>query len=301
MKNIHILSTEQPSRLRYNLSNVLVFTNESYRDYGKEVNQNIYITSDEEIKEGDWILIIDDFQTYVHEHKGDNLPTTYCKKIILTNEQRLIEDGVQALDDEFLEWFIKNPTCEYAHIGFIAHSGIREYKIIIPQEPKQEKKPHSFCETPEEKCTLNYCDDNGCQNRKRHLVEPHEQETLEEAAERHYINCIPSDRHSFISGAKWQQEIHLDIKDNKIELLEEDLECIRMYLDDLKIPRTDKDGNEYSIVGRIKWQSERMYRDLDILKNDLYTKLPTGNADTFELLKIIKNHLLKLDDLCGNK
>ncbi len=31
-------------------------------------------------------------------------------------------------------------------------------------------------------------------------------ETLEEAAERHYVNCIPSDRHSFISGAKWQQE-----------------------------------------------------------------------------------------------
>ncbi len=32
------------------------------------------------------------------------------------------------------------------------------------------------------------------------------QETLEEAAERHYINCIPSDRHSFISGANWQAE-----------------------------------------------------------------------------------------------
>jgi hypothetical protein len=31
-------------------------------------------------------------------------------------------------------------------------------------------------------------------------------ETLEEAAERHYINCIPSDRHSFINGAKWQSE-----------------------------------------------------------------------------------------------
>ncbi len=27
---------------------------------------------------------------------------------------------------------------------------------------------------------------------------------LEEAAERHYINCIPSDRQSFIAGAKWQ-------------------------------------------------------------------------------------------------
>jgi len=32
------------------------------------------------------------------------------------------------------------------------------------------------------------------------------QETLEEAAERHYINCIPSDRHSFIAGASWQSK-----------------------------------------------------------------------------------------------
>jgi hypothetical protein len=29
---------------------------------------------------------------------------------------------------------------------------------------------------------------------------------VENAAERHYINCIPSDRHSFISGAKWQEK-----------------------------------------------------------------------------------------------
>jgi hypothetical protein len=34
-----------------------------------------------------------------------------------------------------------------------------------------EKKPWKFCETPEEKCTMNYCDDNGCMNRTRHLVE----------------------------------------------------------------------------------------------------------------------------------
>lgn len=32
------------------------------------------------------------------------------------------------------------------------------------------KKPWSFCKTPKEKCTMNYCDDNGCMNRKRHLV-----------------------------------------------------------------------------------------------------------------------------------
>lgn len=32
-------------------------------------------------------------------------------------------------------------------------------------------KPHSFCETPNEKCTLNYCDENGCLNRKRELLD----------------------------------------------------------------------------------------------------------------------------------
>lgn len=38
------------------------------------------------------------------------------------------------------------------------------------ETPKNE--PWNFCETPEEKCTMNYCDENGCQNRKRNLVKP---------------------------------------------------------------------------------------------------------------------------------
>ena len=32
------------------------------------------------------------------------------------------------------------------------------------------REPWSFCETPKEKCTMNYCDENGCQNRKRNYV-----------------------------------------------------------------------------------------------------------------------------------
>jgi hypothetical protein len=35
----------------------------------------------------------------------------------------------------------------------------------------KDKTIWSFCETPEEKCTMNYCDENGCQNRKRNYVE----------------------------------------------------------------------------------------------------------------------------------
>ena len=38
----------------------------------------------------------------------------------------------------------------------------------------KEQTPHGFCETPEQKCTMNYCDENGCQNRKRTLAEPTE-------------------------------------------------------------------------------------------------------------------------------
>ena len=34
----------------------------------------------------------------------------------------------------------------------------------------KKREPWSFCETPEEECTMNYCDDNGCQNRKRNYV-----------------------------------------------------------------------------------------------------------------------------------
>ncbi len=41
---------------------------------------------------------------------------------------------------------------------------------MIPQSKKQ----WSFCETPTEKCTMNHCDENGCQNRMRVLVDREE-------------------------------------------------------------------------------------------------------------------------------
>ena len=46
-------------------------------------------------------------------------------------------------------------------------------------EPKPKFKLNSFCETPEEKCSMNYCDTNGCQNRKTELVEPQEEPNQE--------------------------------------------------------------------------------------------------------------------------
>jgi hypothetical protein len=142
MKNIHVLPTDKPSRLRYNLSNVLVLTKESYRDYGKQVNQNIYITSDEEIKEGDWVIALDTDIVFKCNNYEAEKPIKQFKdiyrKIILTDNKDLIKDGVQAIDDEFLEWFVKNPSCEEVKVDKNWNYPLDkswEYKLrIIPQE-----------------------------------------------------------------------------------------------------------------------------------------------------------------------
>lgn len=144
MKNIHILPTDKTSRLQSNRYSKL-FLSEVPKAYADCINQNIYITSNEEIKEGNWF-----YNSFLNEiSKMDVLDySNFRQKIILTTDQDLIEDGVQAIDNEFLEWFVKNPNCEYVEVeksfadGSTFGYGYIEnliYKIIIPkQETKQE-------------------------------------------------------------------------------------------------------------------------------------------------------------------
>lgn len=154
------------------------------------INGNIYITNDEEIKDGNWFL--HPFNT-IHK-AGGNLIDKDFKKIILTDNPDLIKDGVQTIDDEFLEWFVKNPSCEVVEVERktiieyepIGHAGgVYKYKTIIPkEEPKQE--------------------------------------TLEEASSKYGIGTYPSIKFedytpqmklmyaqittAFENGAKWQQQ-----------------------------------------------------------------------------------------------
>ena len=128
MKNIHVLPTNKPSRLIIQNGNRLIL---GVLDYSIiENRQHIYITSDEEIKEGDWFLHL--FNTL---HKaGGNLIDKDFRKIILTTDQDLIDLGVQSIDDEFLQWYIKNPSCEE-----VDYCNWNEYYKITPkEEPKQE-------------------------------------------------------------------------------------------------------------------------------------------------------------------
>jgi hypothetical protein len=123
-------------------------------------NVNIYITSDEEIKEGDWFHVPNQMMGYEHISNEwfNDLDNIYAKKIILTTDQDLIKDGVQAIDDEFLEWFVgkakdsgkpidiieiqKDKCLDTSLMCDCVDEPCRNkgYKIVIPkEEPKQDE------------------------------------------------------------------------------------------------------------------------------------------------------------------
>lgn len=143
MKNLYLLPTDKPSRLYIykdklnliyspNLENKIENTwNELNKHFGDSHKpQNIYIISDDEIKVGDW-FINGNVERYNHKidiatkHNVTNIneikrlmdvdsfpKNVITKKIILTTDQYLINNDVQSITDDFLEWFVKNPNCE---------------------------------------------------------------------------------------------------------------------------------------------------------------------------------------------
>jgi hypothetical protein len=145
MKNIHILPTDKLSRLFIAENDIEMFILSDKYELGNKLckNQHIYITSDEEIKEGYYLDLTHNIvMKSVFYYSSDK----NCKKIILTTDPDIIKDGVQAIDDEFLEWFVKNPSCEEIglereHDDSVPYPKMRfvkPFKIIIPQEkPKQ--------------------------------------------------------------------------------------------------------------------------------------------------------------------
>lgn len=126
MKNIHIISTDKPGRFSLKSNGEYCLSNYSYTDSPNFKNQNIYITSDEEIKEGEWHLhyyegkpVISKSYNSVVKVINEIAEQFGYKKIILTTDQDLINDDVQAIDDEFLEWFVNNPSCESVDVKLI--------------------------------------------------------------------------------------------------------------------------------------------------------------------------------------
>jgi hypothetical protein len=142
MKNVFVLPTDKPSRVYYNNNDEELQVCEVYRKTTllKE-NRNIYITSDEEIKKGDWFYCFQNNNVLKCFKKENSLLNDYhtrYAKIILTTDPDLIKDSVQAIDDDFLEWFVKNPSCKEIEVIPIGFEERENYLTIIPkEEPKQ--------------------------------------------------------------------------------------------------------------------------------------------------------------------
>jgi len=86
------------------------------------------------------------------------------------------------------------------------------------------------------------------------------------------------------------------LKDNKIMLLEEDFWCVHKYLDDLGLPRTDKDGKEYSIVGRIKRLEEILAKNIMTTNIEIH-EVPSIDLTSTPFLRTTKERLR--ESLCN--
>ena len=241
MKNIHLIPTDKPSRLHNKNGELGNYpsTKLYIEDFkGNQHNSfHIYITSDEEIKEGDWFMDVEELEILkasenVELHLVNVLKPNY-KKIILTTDGELIKDGVQSIDDEFIEWFVNNPRCEEIEIDFDVivtrtksllqnQSGKTiviphriHYRIIIPKEELKQIKCYcghtTYCdcgplEEPKD-VVLGYKTSIVAQMLDRIDLEEPKQETLEEAAE-NFVNSTRLRNYKvlFIEGAKWNQE-----------------------------------------------------------------------------------------------
>jgi hypothetical protein len=222
MKNIFLLPTDKPSILYGLPGDYFATTSRPLLPISINrnlKNWNIYITSDEKIKDC-WVLNTHFNEVYFC--KGFYGIQPMIKKIVLTTDENLVNDNVQAIDNEFLGWFIKNPSCEYVDfIKLRKEKGYNflGYEIIFPKEEWiSPMRPFKVKEEPKQKdcCTpygqiKRYKNCVGCDKKPK-------QETLEEAAERinyFVLNGRTPFNNGFKEGAKW-----------KVKILEKDIQRI---------------------------------------------------------------------------
>lgn len=269
MKNIHFLPTkikDKGSQLtKCKLTNTLNFRrfNELIDTY--EETLNVFITSDETIKDGDWVIVdyitgftdlegnpctdgniylvqatnivlgnVEHGQELLFSGNGLTHEIRFCKKIVLTTDQELIKDGVRAIPDEFLEWFVKNSNCEFVEVEKECCGQCDERLCEITSLHREETIYNTFYKIiiPEEELPVVGIDWSGFPKSTQEQVgyiEP-EKETLEEAAEKWVFETnsnkwsnnddTAGDNYgSFKEGAKWQAE-RMYSEEDLVSLLE---------------------------------------------------------------------------------
>jgi len=302
MKNIHLIQTDKPSRLSILNSGKLNFGAEFISSSNSKA-QHIYITSDEEIKEGDWCI---DKHNVVYKQETDKIFTEFtgAKKIILTTDFTLAPD-VHKIPDEFLEWFVKNPSCEEVGVELktkqlvrpydVYNETVSYYKIIIPQEePKQEYKYIGECKGNNDNgCFMDSSGhDCGCFTRIS-KEEPKFDDSIENSLS---IMSIANDM--FGKKEELKQELLPDFKitknifdfvtdlsdTNKDEPKQETLEeaakefaKLMGYKDEIIFAL-----EENAFIEGVKWQAERMYSEEEV--NKLFETLKQNSIDNVAII-----------------
>ena len=181
------------------------------------INGNIYITNDEEIKEGDYFLynkIEIRFKTNGTEYHGGKLchisgnrryPVDKSKKIILTTDQSL--NGVQAIDNDLLEFLIKNPSCEEVEVEkeYLSNNGVWK-EVLLPSEWEVDTKVRHKTIIPKEK--TKQLTDLEIAIKLEEIDREPKKETLEQfmASLPYYGHCNYEHLEGIEVGAKWQQK-----------------------------------------------------------------------------------------------
>jgi hypothetical protein len=130
MENIYLISSDMP--VRY---------------YGNRyVNQNVYITSDDKFIRDEYVT--DGIEVIKASPKLVDaqglVGRRNWKKIILTTDIQLIDDGVQEIFEDFLKWFVDNPTCEFVKVEKECCGQCDERLCEIRDLQREETKYNTF-------------------------------------------------------------------------------------------------------------------------------------------------------------
>jgi hypothetical protein len=290
MKNIHILPTTQPSRFSLHTTGLYNLACELHENSPNFSNHHIYITSDEEIKEGDYC--VDGNDIYGPYEDGD-IATDKFIKIILTTDSQLIRYGVQAIDDEFLEWFVENPTCEFVEVeeigpGFPA--GIywinylpEHFEKSIPQEEPKQYPMGSFASGNywHKECVT--CKKEFMGDKRAVQCEPCAIKMTQEEPKQNQDPC------NFCSKTLREQmkgcgEITCYRQFiTKQETLEEAAE---EYAKGKSSSSVFQDAHKRDFIAGAKWQAERMYAEADNIMRFLDTEVELKLSDTKTIERI---------------
>jgi hypothetical protein len=282
-KNIFLLSTDKPSRLFDCFGKLGIGDNTTTREGLQVTNQHIYITNSEEIKERDWVIWFGkDKQPFLKKVIGERngewlLSSTYDmwvekdrpKKIIITTDSQLIKYGVQGIDDEFLEWFVKNPSCESVetHIVKLCTNCGQQYCDNINCRGYDDE-PEYLISYPENTTQriITYCD--GYEVNTEKIIIPREeskQDLEKEMFELEQQLDIPSSMRWHNSKPK-QETLEEVRKVERSDLYNKIHSIVKQIpREDVETDAMDASSCAYDIEQLFyKWQAERKYSEEDM-------------------------------------